>query len=73
MDENNLTILESYKVMLAFLDYFYKMTNSDDLGGFLGGFAISKENEGYAETMDPAAWNDWLNSVKLIIEKRKAN
>jgi len=70
MDEHKLTILESYKVMLTFLDGLYKMTNSDDLAGFLGGFSISKENEESVETIDPATWYDWLNSVKFIIEKR---
>lgn len=34
MNENKLTILESHKVMLAFLDNLHKMTNSDDLAGF---------------------------------------
>lgn len=73
MNENKLTTLESYKVMLDFLENLHKMTNSDNLAGFLGGFSISNENEDSVETIDPAAWNDWINSVKLIIEKRKTN
>jgi hypothetical protein len=57
-----LTILEAYKSMIEFLDVYYQKTNSDDLGGFLGGIDLTKDNS----TMDPAAWCEWLECLHKI-------
>ena len=63
-DKEKLTIEEAYLAMLAYLDNLYNMTNSDDLAGFLGGMQLM----GKQETMDPAAWYDWLDAVKKVKE-----
>lgn len=52
--------------MLAFLDELYQLTKSDDLGGFLGGFQLTKDGG----TMDPAAWGDWLEAIRRVKAKR---
>ena len=56
----NLTIEESYKVMIDFLEKYYERTKSDDVGGLLGDMMLL----GNGLTADPASWNDWLN-IKL--------
>lgn len=71
--ETKLTVKDSYKVMFFFLEELYKMTGSNDLGGFLGGFSISKEHEDSLETYDTAAWNDWLKAVDKLSEENQFN
>lgn len=46
--------------MFIFLDHLYRMTNSEDLAGFLDGMAFL--NDGI--TADSAAWSDWLEAVE---------
>lgn len=45
-----------------------KQTNSDDVGSLLGDLQFSSDNI----TMDPAAWDDWLNCIKKT-KKNKRN
>jgi hypothetical protein len=63
----HLTPIEAYECMLEFLDELYQVTKSDDLGGFLGGFQLTKDGG----TMDPAALSDWLKAVQRVKAKRK--
>ena len=49
-----LTIDEAYRSMYYFLEDYYRMTKSDDIGGMLGSLAILED--GY--TADEAAWHD---------------
>lgn len=58
-----LTVVQAYKAMYAYLVHLYEMTNSDDLGGFLGSMSFLASGG----TADPAIWSDWLEAV------RKAN
>lgn len=62
----NLTIEEAYKSMVEFLEMYYERTSSDDVGSLLGDMVIL----GDAKTADPAAWNDWLQAVKMIKDKQ---
>ena len=59
-----ITIKQAYLAMYHFLDALYERTNSDDLAGFLGGFRLLKDGM----PADPAAWEDWLQAVKKVIE-----
>jgi hypothetical protein len=61
-----LTILEVYKAIIEFLDIYYQKTKSDDLGGFLGGIDLTIDDR----TMDPAAWNEWIDSIEKITKDR---
>lgn len=60
-----LTIQEAFKSMVVFLEKYYARTGSDDIGGLLGDMMIL----GDGTTADPAAWHDWLDSVKKIKEE----
>lgn len=55
-----LTVRQAYTAMYAYLEHLYQMTNSDDLGGFLGGMSFLPDGA----TADPAVWDDWLDAVK---------
>lgn len=53
---------EAYLAMYYFLEGFYERTGSDDVGALLGSMRlIGDEN-----TMDPAAWEDWIQSIQLV-------
>lgn len=49
--------------MVRFLKGVYDRTQSDDIGALLSDLLISEANE----TADPAAWEDWMNSVQTVL------
>jgi hypothetical protein len=55
-----LTNEQAFKAMVFFLEAFYARTTSDDDGGLLGDLMWRKDGG----TADPAAWIDWLESVR---------
>lgn len=60
-----LTMEEAYKSMFLYLEAYYERTNSDDVGALLGGMMILDDGK----TMDPAAWNDWIDCVYKVKNK----
>ena len=60
--KKDLTIKEAYVSMFLYLKNLYKLTGSDDLGGFLSGMQFAADGS----TMDSAAWADWLDAVKKV-------
>jgi len=59
MKNELLTVEEAYKAMYLYLEKLYYLTNSDDLGGFLGSMTLLPDGR----PMDPVVWQDWLESV----------
>lgn len=57
-----MTVKESYDYMYAALLDYYNKTHNDELGGMLGGFECFIGDKPF----DPAAWHDWLKSVRTI-------
>jgi len=55
-----MTEYEAFIAMQYFLEQFYERTGSDDVGALLGDMLILDDGE----TMDPAAWEDWIVAVK---------
>jgi hypothetical protein len=55
-----LTNEQASKAMVSFLEAFYARTKSDDVSGSLGDLMRRKEGG----TADPAAWVDWMESVR---------
>ena len=56
---------QSYLVMYFLLrDYYWETTKNDSLGGMLGDLSPYIA-EGYISA-DPAAWEDWIDSVKKV-------
>lgn len=64
--EDKISISEGYASMIAFLEKYYDTTKSDELGGILGGLALSDDGS----TMDPACWGEWLDAVQSVIAAR---
>ena len=62
-EEKQISVLQAYKVMLAFLDKEYELSRSDDLAGLLSGYQLTSDE---SRTMDPAAWHDWIAAVNKI-------
>lgn len=61
-----LTLEESYKVMYAFLEGYYQRLNRPDLlAMLLGGFRLRD----HISTVDPAAWEDWLDAVAAVLKE----
>jgi len=51
---------EAYNAMVSFLDTYYQLTKSDDVGSLLGGMMMLADGT----TADPAAWYDWLEAIE---------
>ncbi len=58
-----LTEWQAFEAMVRFLEGVYDRTQSDDIGGLLSDLLISEATE----TADPAAWEDWMNSVQTVL------
>jgi len=59
---SELTKKEAYLAMYSFLEHEYELTKSDDIGGLLGGMSLLQDGS----TADPAAWEDWENTIKKV-------
>jgi len=59
----------AYVAMFEYLKAIYDRTQSDELGGLLGGMCLLEDGT----TADPAAWADWEEAVKRASEKVKLN
>jgi hypothetical protein len=57
-----LTPLQAFKAMAIFLDEYYWLTKSDDLGGLLGAMSFDIFGDG-TQTADPAIWDDWIDCL----------
>jgi hypothetical protein len=60
----HLTELEAFKVMVHFLESYYKRTASDDIGSLLGDLQLLQDGG----SADPAAWEDWILAVNTVIK-----
>lgn len=54
----SITVSQAFDAMRVSFDEYYKRTGSDDVGALLG---VQGSAEG--ETLDPAAWSDWVRCV----------
>jgi hypothetical protein len=66
----SLTQLQGYNAIFKLLDYYYKETKSDDLGGLLSGMCFVADGR----TADPAIWGEWIKSIfdKKTLTKQEA-
>lgn len=51
---------QAYAAMYAFLEYRYRLAESDELGSLLGSMSLLPGGN----TADPAIWGDWLVAIK---------
>jgi hypothetical protein len=60
-----LTEKQAFRAMVLFLQNFYNRTQSDDVGSLLGELMFFEDGT----TADPAAWQDWVESVEEILNR----
>ena len=59
-ENDKITVKAAYVAMYKFLENEYELTNSNDIGGLLGGMSLLENGR----TADPAIWVDWLNAIE---------
>jgi hypothetical protein len=57
-----LTERESYQAMIYFLEKYYELTNSSDVGALLGSMQLLEDGA----SADPALWSDWLGAIQRV-------
>lgn len=57
-----LTKQEAYLAMFAFLDEYYDITKSEDIGALLGNMSLLED--GYPA--DPTMLEDWLRAIEKV-------
>ena len=63
---DTLTIQQAFEAMQLFLEDYYERTQSDDVGTLLGDLQCLEDGI----LADPAAWQDWMNCVKKVMDRR---
>ena len=64
MSSLKLTDKEAYLAMYSFLEEYYQLTKSDDLGSLLGSMSLLEDGG----TADPTIESKWLETVKKSIK-----
>lgn len=59
-----MTLEQAFSYIFNILDDYYKKTLNDELGIILGGLDPNLFVD--LKTADPAAWHDWIRTVKKI-------
>lgn len=65
MNEQKLTIEQSYRAMFYFLEQEYERTKADEIGGLLS--SLSWEITHGHGPADPGAWQDWQDAIKKAL------
>lgn len=63
MSELKLTKNQAFLAMYSFLDEYYQLTKSDDVGGLLGSMSILLDGK----VADPAIQEDWDEAIKKVM------
>lgn len=63
MSEEKLTKEQAFLAMYAFLDDYYQVTQSDDIGGLLGSMSLLEDGG----TADPSVQSEWLGAVEKAV------
>jgi len=63
--KEELSKLEAFKSMFAFLQKYYEQTRSDDVGSLLSEMHLLEDGS----TADPAAWEDWIECIHIVKTK----
>jgi hypothetical protein len=53
---------ESYAAMVIFLEKYYELTNSSDVGALLGSMQLLEDGT----PADAALWSDWLQAIQSV-------
>ena len=61
-----LTEEQAYLAMYAFLEEYYELTGSDEIGGLLGSMSLLEDGD----TADSAILEDWKTAINKVIENK---
>lgn len=53
----------AYMAMYKFLDDYYQLTKSEDIGGLLGSMSLIEDGN----PADSAIWEEWLSAIDAAI------
>jgi hypothetical protein len=67
--EEKIPLLEAYKAMALFLDDYYFRFGQYDVRNILSNIYLFHDGK----PADPAAWDDWLDAVKKVLEEEQKN
>ena len=59
---SKLNEVTAYQAMIAFLERYYGLTNSDEIGALLGSMQLL----GDGEPADRGMWEEWLQAVNSV-------
>ena len=59
---SNLDERAAYQAMIAFLEKYYHLTHTGEIGGLLGSMQLMEDGK----PADPAIWDDWLEAVRVV-------
>lgn len=60
-----LTGTQAYQAMQLFLEKYYMLTKSEDLGALLSGMGLVEDGQ----SADPAMMDDWLECIEKVAGK----
>lgn len=60
MEEDNLTTEQAFLAMFAFLEIHFQRFGPGEVGTVLSEISLLPDGS----TVDPAAWDDWIRSVR---------
>jgi hypothetical protein len=63
MEDVKITKEEAFLAMYAFLEKYYALTSSDDVGGLLGSLSMLPDGN----SADPAVREDWEESIEKVL------
>jgi hypothetical protein len=63
-----LTPRQALEAMTEFLNHFYSQAG-DDLVTLLADISIEADGS----TLDPAAWDDWINAVETVLARQRTS
>ncbi|MFK8031986.1 MAG: hypothetical protein AB8G18_17280 [Gammaproteobacteria bacterium] len=66
MTDETLTVKQAYLAMYSFLENYYTVTKSDEIGGLLGSMSLLSDGV----TADPAISQEWQEAVAKVKEDR---
>lgn len=66
---SKMNLRQAYLVMIDYLEAYYERNGKpDEIGSLLGQLSLWDSSEGKAP-MDPAVFQDWLNSAKKVLSE----
>jgi hypothetical protein len=65
MEDEKITVFVAYKAMVKYLENLYKLTESDDIAGFLGSMTLLEDGN----PADQAVWDDWIDAVNKALDE----